>query len=179
MLSKEFMQLRRDRLTFAMIVGVPLMQLLLFGYAINTDPQHLPTAVLAPDHGVFAGSWWRRSRTAPTSTSGIRRRRAASWTRLLRARRRAVRVTIPADFTRALVRGEQPEFLVEADASDPAATGNAMAALAQLAASLAHDLKGRSPRRSASAAAVRRAGPPALQPGRHHRLQHRAGPDRR
>src|SRR5476649_1578430 len=55
-LVKEFIQMRRDRLTFGLILGVPLMQLLLFGFAINNDPKHLPTAVMIADPGTFSDS---------------------------------------------------------------------------------------------------------------------------
>ncbi|TDN61088.1 hypothetical protein B0G77_4507, partial [Paraburkholderia sp. BL10I2N1] len=54
---KEFLQLRRDRITFAMIIALPIMQMALFGFAINTDPKHLPTAVIAADHSEFTRSF--------------------------------------------------------------------------------------------------------------------------
>jgi hypothetical protein len=79
---KEFLQLRRDRITFAMIVGIPIIQLTLFGYAINTDPKHLPTAVIAADASEFTRSSSARCGTATTSTSS-----ASSRARRRRARR--------------------------------------------------------------------------------------------
>lgn len=140
---KEFLQLRRDRVTFGMIVGLPIMQLLLFGFAINTDPRQLPTAVIAADQSEFTrsfvasmeqSSYFRLVGTLPDERAG----REA----LMKGEVQFV-LTIPPDFTRRLLRGERPALLVEADATDPAATGQAIAALAQLPYRVAaHDLKG-------------------------------------
>jgi len=140
---KEFIQLRRDRLTFGMIIGIPVLQLVLFGYAINADPKRLPTAVLSADSGPYS-----RSLLAAMQTSGYFRldRFVAHENELedLLARGEVqFAVTIPENFGRKLVRGERPVLLVEADASDPAATGNAIAALSQIAfSSLQRDLAG-------------------------------------
>jgi ABC-2 type transport system permease protein len=140
---KEFIQLKRDRLTFGMIIGIPVLQLVLFGYAINSDPKRLPTAVLAADASPYA-----RSLLAAMQTSGYFRidRHAASEAEvedLLAKGRVQFAVTIPENFGRKLVRGERPVLLVEADAADPAATGNAIAALGQLAnTALGRDLQG-------------------------------------
>ena len=140
---KEFIQLRRDRLTFGMIIGIPVLQLILFGYAINADPKRLPTAVLAADSGPYA-----RSLVSALQTSGYYRidRFAADEAELdglLAQGTVQFAVTIPEGFGRRLVRGERPVLLVEADASDPAATGNAIAALSQIAvSSLQRDLRG-------------------------------------
>jgi ABC-2 type transport system permease protein len=140
---KEFIQLKRDRLTFGMIIGIPVLQLILFGYAINADPKRLPTAVLAADSSAYS-----RTLLAAMQTSGYFRidHHAASEGEIedLLARGRVqFAVTIPENFGRKLVRGERPVLLVEADASDPAAIGNAVAALAQLSiSSLSRDLQG-------------------------------------
>jgi ABC-2 type transport system permease protein len=140
---KEFIQLRRDRLTFGMIVGIPVLQLILFGYAINADPKRLPTAVLAADAGPHA-----RSVLAALQTSGYFRivenvRHEGELERLLAQGRVQFGVTIPENFDRRVVRGERPVLLVEADASDPSATVNAIAALAQISTSaLDRDLRG-------------------------------------
>jgi len=140
---KEFIQLKRDRLTFGMIIGIPVLQLILFGYAINADPKRLPTAVLAADSSPYS-----RTLLAAMQTSGYFRidRHAASEDEienLLAHGRVQFAVTIPENFGRKLVRGERPVLLVEADASDPAAIGNAIAALAQLSiSSLSRDLQG-------------------------------------
>ena len=140
---KEFIQLRRDRLTFGMIIGIPVLQLILFGYAINSDPKRLPTAVLAADAGPYS-----RTLLAAMQTSGYFRleKQVASQRELdelLAQGRVQFGVTIPENFDRKLVRGERPVLLVEADASDPAAIGNAVAALQQVVfSSLQRDLSG-------------------------------------
>lgn len=140
---KEFIQLRRDRLTFGMIIGIPVLQLILFGFAINTDPKHLPTAVHAAD-----ASPYTRSFVAALENTGYFRivaqpRTAAEAERLIAGNEVQFVVTIPADFTRRLMRGERAELLVEADASDPTAVSNAVAAAQRIAASaLARDLAG-------------------------------------
>ena len=129
---KEFLQLRRDRVTFAMMIGIPIMQLFLFGFAINADPKHLLTGVIAADQSEFTRSFLASMRnsdyfdlatTLPDETSG---REALAKGQLQFV------VTIPPDFTRKLVRGEKPSLLVEADPTDPAATGLAVAWLSQL-----------------------------------------------
>jgi ABC-2 type transport system permease protein len=140
---KEFIQLRRDRLTFGMIIGIPVLQLILFGYAINADPKRLPTAVLSADSSTYS-----RSLVSALQTSGYFRieRQVANeeeLDRLLALGEVQFAVTIPENFGRKLVRGERPVLLVEADASDPSATGNAIAALAQISfSSLNRDLEG-------------------------------------
>ena len=128
-LTKEFVQMRRDRLTFAMMVGVPIMQLILFGFAINSDPKSLPTAVLAADNSVYA-----RTLVRAIENSGYFRvvrnlSTEAEADRALAMGTVQFVVTIPENFSRKLERGERPVLLVEADATDPAATSNAIAAL--------------------------------------------------
>jgi len=142
-LVKEFVQMRRDRLTFAMMVGIPVIQLVLFGFAINTDPKALPTAVLAADNSVFARSFVRS-----VENSGYFRvvREVSSEheaERALAVGEVQFVLTIPENFARKLVRGERPVLLLEADATDPAATSNALTALIQLnQTALARDLAG-------------------------------------
>ena len=142
-LAKEFVQIRRDRLTFGMLVGIPLMQLTLFGYAINTDPKALPTAIRAADHSIFT-----RDLVSALENSGyfaILRRTAseAEAERLIAAGEVQFVVNIPDGFSRDLQRGLRPAVLVEADATDPAATSNALGALAALERrALARDLRG-------------------------------------
>ena len=142
-LIKEFIQLSRDRLTYAMILVMPIVQLLLFGYAINNDPRNLPTAVLVQDQGPMA-----RSTLSALVNSGYFEivRTATSPQELDAAVARGdvqFALTIPADFTRRVVRGDGAQILVEADASDPAATGGAIAALSSLPrTALARDLVG-------------------------------------
>ena len=142
-LTKEFIQLTRDKLTYAMILVMPIVQLMLFGYAINSDPRDLPTAVLVQDHGPMA-----RSALSALAHNGYFKivREAASPEELDQAIARGevqFALTIPADFTRRVVRGDDAQILVEADASDPAATGGAIAALANLPrTALSRDLVG-------------------------------------
>jgi len=140
---KEFVQMRRDRITFAMMVGVPLMQLILFGYAINSDPKALPTAVVMGDSSTFG----RSIVTALQNSEYFRivgpPVTEAEADQLLRLGDVQFVVTIPVDFSRDLIRGDRPTLLVEADATDPAATSNAIAALISLnETALDHDLKG-------------------------------------
>jgi ABC-2 type transport system permease protein len=145
MVGKEFLQLRRDRITFAMIVGIPIIQLLLFGYAINTDPKHMPTAILAYDHSEFTRSFVAAMQVSeyfhvvgelPDEEAG-RRALAVGTAQFV--------LTIPSGFTTSLLRGERPSLLLEADASDPTATGAALAATSSLVAAVAaRDLVGTS-----------------------------------
>jgi ABC-2 type transport system permease protein len=140
---KEFIQLKRDRLTFGMIIGIPVLQLILFGYAINADPKRLPTAVLSADSSPYS-----RTLLAAMQTSGyfLIKKNVVNEDELedlLAHGRVQFAITIPENFGRKLVRGERPVLLVEADATDPAATGNAIAALAQISlTSLSRDLSG-------------------------------------
>jgi len=143
MLVKEFVQMRRDRLTFAMMVGVPLMQLILFGYAINMDPKGLPAAVVSAESSAFSRSLVRALENTGYFRIVATPATVAEADRLLQMGRVQFVVQIPEDFSRRVLRGEQAVALVEADATDPAATSNALAALAQVASSgLEHDLKG-------------------------------------
>jgi len=142
-LGKEFIQMRRDRLTFAMMVGIPIMQLCLFGFAINTDPKHLPTAVVAAESSEFS-----RRMISAMALSGyfdvIKQPAKIAEARDLFARGDVLfLVRIPENFARDLVRGQRPALLVEIDATDPVASGNASAALAVIAdQALATELKG-------------------------------------
>jgi ABC-2 type transport system permease protein len=130
---KEFIQMKRDRVTFGMMVGIPLMQLLLFGFAINSDPKHLPTAIRMADQGPFARTLIAALRHSSyfkivndVSTEEQARR-------LLEIGEVQFVINIPVDFSRRLVRGERPAVLIEADATDPAATGPALSALRAIA----------------------------------------------
>lgn len=142
-LNKEFTQLVRDRLTYAMIIGIPIIQLMLFGYAINSDPKHLPAAVLVQDNGQFARSVIGALQRSDYFDIRYTARSPAEMNRLIERGAVQFAVTIPGDFTRRVVRDDNPQILVEADASDPAATGGAVAALAVLPQyALMHDLNG-------------------------------------
>jgi len=140
---KEFVQMKRDRLTFAMMVGIPLVELVLFGYAINFDPRDLPTAVLSAEQTSIT-----RSLEAALENSGYFRVTARPATRdeaerLLEIGRVQFLLEIPAGFTRALLRGEHPALLLAADAADPSGAGNALAAVRELTrTALTRELRG-------------------------------------
>ena len=141
MVVKEFIQLRRDRVSFAMIVMIPVMQLLLFGYAINTTPRHLPTAVLLQEDSDLARSILR----ALENTAYFRFTRkvhdVAEFDDLLQSGKVLFGVEIPRGFERAVRRGDHPALLVAADATDPVAAGSALSALGMvMQTALAHDL---------------------------------------
>ncbi len=128
MIVKEVLQLRRDRLTFAMMFGMPIVQLLLFGYAIDTDPHRLPTAVIAADQSQIT----RTVLSALNNTGYMRFTHHLSSedeaNALLQRGEVQFVVTIPSDFTRRLVRGERAQILIDADATDPMAAANPLAA---------------------------------------------------
>jgi ABC-2 type transport system permease protein len=132
-LVKEVIQMRRDRLTFAMIIGIPVIQLILFGYAINTDPKRLPTGVVIVDPGPAA-----RAIVAGMASSDyfdIRRGLSESQARDALAKGTlAFVVTVPSDFHSDLARGRRPQVAIEADATDPAASANAVAAMPEIVA---------------------------------------------
>jgi ABC-2 type transport system permease protein len=141
-LLKELVQLRRDRLTFAMLVGVPLMQLLLFGYAINGDPRGLPTALVALDDGPLVRSIVRAAENTGYFTV-VATVSDSQAEQLIATGEVQFALVFPADFSRRLLRGEHPALAVYADATDPAATGSAVAALQQLPAlGLTRELRG-------------------------------------
>jgi ABC-2 type transport system permease protein len=142
-LAKEFTQLTRDRLTYAMILLIPIGQLLLFGYAINNDPRHLPTAVFVQDHGVLSRSVLAALNNTRYFDITKVARSPAELDRMLARGQVQFAVTIPADFSERVMRHDDAQILIEADATDPAATGSALAAVAGLPASaLSHDLVG-------------------------------------
>ncbi len=161
-LMKEFVQMRRDRLTFAMMIGVPIMQLVLFGYAINTDPKALPAAVVSAESSPFSRSLVRALENtgyfkivaAPATVNEAERQIALGEVQFV--------LQIPEDFSRRVQRGEKALVLVEADATDPAATSNALSALQQISITgLDHDLTG--------SLAARKAGPAPFEIRVHRR----------
>src|SRR4051794_10188222 len=140
---KELIQLRRDRITFATMIFIPLVQLMLFGYAINTDPKHLPTAVLIQDDSVFTRSFMAALRTSEYFDLRTIAAGEDELDGLLLSGAVQFGVQIPANFGRDLIRGEKPAILVVADATDPIATGAAIGALQGLSASVfSRDLVG-------------------------------------
>jgi len=140
MLVKEFIQLRRDRVSFAMIIMIPLVQLMLFGYAINTTPRNLPTAVLMQESTDLS----RSILAALENTKYFRVTRLphseAEVDQLLASGTVLFAVEIPANFERSVRRGDKPAMLVIADATDPVASGTALGALGEvLQTALSHD----------------------------------------
>ncbi len=133
LLRKEFIQMRRDRITFAMMLGVPIMQLLLFGYAINSDPKQLPAALVATSQDHYT-----RAIVSALETTGYYRfthmAGSAAEAEALMARGKVVFVvTIPSDFARRIDRGDNPRILIEADATDPSAASGAISTLGTVA----------------------------------------------
>ena len=124
---KEFLQLKRDRGTLAMIVALPLVQLMLFGYAINTDPKHLPTALLVHDDGPLARSIVAALRATDYFAILRAARDEEDADRMIRSNEAQFIVEIPADFDRRLIHGDKPAVLLVADATDPTATVGAVA----------------------------------------------------
>ena len=140
---KEFVQMRRDRLTFAMIVGIPILQVVLFGFVINTDPKALPTAVVDYDRSEFTRSIVHALENTGYFAIVQVPASADAADALLDRGDIQFAIVFPAGFSRQLVRGENPSVLIAADATDPSATGNALAAVAQSGgAALAYDLTG-------------------------------------
>ena len=143
MVDKEFVQMRRDRLTFAMLIGIPLIQLILFGYAINSDPRHLPTAVLSADNSPFSRSIVTGMQTSTFFNITSFPKTRAEATDLIRKGVVQFVVTIPEQFGRDILRGDRPVLLLEADATDPMATGNAAGSFPEIVRrALAKELKG-------------------------------------
>ena len=140
---KEFQQMMRDRLTFAMAVGVPIMQLVMFGYAINTDPKGLPTVVVSTDAGPMSRGLLAAMQNTGYFRVGHVLNSEKEAEALIETGQVQFMVVIPPNFTRQLVRGEHPAILLSADATDPSASVNAIAALNVMAPlALNHDLVG-------------------------------------
>jgi len=142
-IMKEFIQMRRDKATFAMIVITPLVQLILFGYAINLNPRHLPTAIVGADHSI----WSRRILTSMENSSYFKfiepSSTEAEASRLLQTGKVQFVVSFPANFSHDLTKGLRPSLLLQADATDPAATSRAVSVFSELAnLSLKEDLQG-------------------------------------
>ncbi len=133
-LRKEAIQMRRDRVTFAMMLGIPLIQLLLFGFAINTDPKGLPAALVAPTQDRYT-----RAIVSALELTGYYRfthpaASAAEAEQLITRGDVAFVVTVPSDFGRRVERGDHPEILIEADATDPSVASGAISTLGTVAA---------------------------------------------
>lgn len=142
-LLKEFIQMRRDRLTFGMMIMVPVIQLTLFGFAINSDPRHLPTLLYLEDDSAAVRSLTVGLQNSTYFDITGRTTSAKEATAKLQSGEVAFVITVPAGFTRDMLRGDQPQLLIEADASDPSAASNAVGQIQQIAQSaLKRDLTG-------------------------------------
>jgi ABC-2 type transport system permease protein len=131
-LIKELRQVRRDRLTFGMMVAVPIVQLILFGFAINGDPKHLPLAVVVMDQSEFSRSFVAGLENSDYFRVTHRPASVQQADELLARGQVQFALVVPSDFSHKLQRGEHPAMLLAADATDPAATGNAIAALGSI-----------------------------------------------
>src|SRR4051812_2842617 len=146
MLVKEFIQLRRDRVSFAMIVMLPVMQLILFGFAINTTPRNLPTAVLLQEDSDLGRSILKAMENTAYFRFTHEVHTVAEFDDLLQSGKVLFGVEIPRGFERAVRRGDRPALLVAADATDPTAAGSALGALnAIVQTALQHDLQAGDP----------------------------------
>jgi ABC-2 type transport system permease protein len=140
---KEFIQTKRERMTLAMMVVIPIIQLTLFGFAINNDPKHLPTVIIAHENSNFSRTLITSMKNSDyfdiidtLSSEAIARN-------LLQQGKIQFAITIPSDFSKKLIRNEKTQVLIEADATDPTAIGNAVSAMQQLAkTALTSELKG-------------------------------------
>ena len=130
---KEFIQLRRDRMTFAMIVVIPLMQLILFGYAINTNPKNLPTTIIDPDKSVFTRAFLAGLENTSYFHIVHEAKNENEAKQMLEKGQTQFVVTFPVNFSHDLLSGKQPQLLIEADATDPVATASSLAAAKTLA----------------------------------------------
>lgn len=140
---KEFLQLKRDKVTFALMIGIPIIQLTLFGFAINTDPKHLPTAVISADESEFTRTLVSAMETSEYFAVDNRFWRPDDAHEALRRGEILFILTIPPDFTRKLIRSERPSVLLEADATDPVTTSVALLSIEGIAAQVAKkDLNG-------------------------------------
>src|SRR6202030_2153878 len=128
-LRKEWIQVRRDPMTLRMIIALPVMQLFLFGYAINTDPKHLPTGLLSVEHSKYERTLAAALRNSGYYDISMLASEAEAERGLAQGTLLFV-INIPPNFDRSVDRGEAPAILVDADATDPTAIGNAAAALA-------------------------------------------------
>ncbi len=131
---KELIQLRRDRLTFATMILIPVMQLILFGFAINSDPKHLPTAVLDNDHSAFSRLFIASLKETDYFDIGYSLTGPSQIDPLILSGKVNFAVEIPQNFARDVARGENPAILVVADAADPTAVNGASIALTGMAA---------------------------------------------
>ncbi|MDG1438441.1 MAG: ABC transporter permease [Emcibacteraceae bacterium] len=142
-LIKEFVQMKRDRMTFAMMVGMPIMQLVMFGFAINSDPRHLPTALVDRDQSTFSRSIVKAAENSTFMDIAYRPTSEEEAEKLIREGKVNFIFLIPENFSRDLVRGDRPQILLVGDATDPSASSGAMNSMREIVSSgLKRDLSG-------------------------------------
>lgn len=139
MVQKEFVQMRRDKVTVGMIVGIPLIQLIMFGFAINLNPINLPTAIVGDVNNLFAQKILVAMQNStyfkfiePISTEEQAKK-------YLKTGKVQFVINVPENFSKDIIRGKSPNVLLEADATDPAATGRAVSVFENLAKSVFKD----------------------------------------
>ncbi len=153
---KEFIQMRRDRMTFAMMVGIPVIQLVIFGYAINTNPKFLPTAIVCADHSPFSRSIISAMKTSEYFSIIRQVDSEQEAADLLKRAEVQFVLSFPENFSRELVKGQCPQLLLQADAADPAAVSYAVASIGDLINNaLQKDFRGMMPRQTGSLVDVR------------------------
>lgn len=126
LIRKEFILIIRDRGTIAMLVILPIMLLIVFGFAINLDPKNLPTAIISYDHSPLTRNFISGLQTSgyfnivntTTDVNLVREK--------LNSGKISFAMTIPANFTKKYIRGENPQLLVEIDGSDPGSSASAL-----------------------------------------------------
>lgn len=128
LMIKEFLQFKRDHTTFAMVIGIPIVQLTLFGLAINTNPKHLPAALINADDGPFSRTLIHELQNTQYFDFNHQPKTEAEANRLIATHQVLFTLTIPSDFSRQLVRGEYPSALLEIDGTDPVSVSAAMSA---------------------------------------------------
>lgn len=139
-IRKEFVQMRRDRVTFGILIIIPLMQLILFGYAINNNPKHLPTVVLSQDYSPFSRAFVNGLKNTDYFTVNKHVKTEREADNLLATGKTQFVINIPSDFSKKLVRGEHPQISIEADATDPVASARALAAVQELSKTIFNPL---------------------------------------
>ena len=177
-IRKEFIQMRRDRLTFAMMFGIPILQLILFGFAINSDPKNLPVAVLASDNSPFARRFIHAMENSGYFQIADHVETEEDARQLLARGEVQFVLNLPSDFSRKLVRGERPAMLVQADATDPSAVSSAVQVMNEISrTAFDRDLAGPLQKLGAQARAGRDANSPRVQSRPDHSIQHRSRSD--
>ena len=134
---KEFLQLKRDKVTFAMMIILPIIQLALFGFAINTDPKHLPTAIIAYDKSEFTRTLISSMQTSEYFAINTKYTTPSEAQIALKKGEVLFILTIPADFSKKLLRGEKPSLLFEADATDPVTVSTALSSIEAITSQVA------------------------------------------